>query len=179
MAAPSVQIRAERPGDRDAIARVVAAAFDSEAHARLVEAIRSSANFIADLALVAEEAGDVVGYVMISHAELDDGVARRRVATLSPLAVRPDRQGQGIGSALVRTACDEAKERGEPLILVEGDPRFYGRFGFEPAVPHGIGFTLPSWAPEEAGQVLRLTGDDPCLRGRVVYPAAFDVVSEE
>jgi hypothetical protein len=41
-------------------------------------------------------------------------------------------------------------------------------------VPLGLHINLPSWAPSEAGQVLRLHNYDPSLRGRVVYPAAFD-----
>lgn len=176
--AHGVRVRVEQPEDGDAIAAVVSAAFDSRAHARLVHAIRSSEHFIPDLTFVAEREGEIVGHVMLSYAELHDLARRHRVVTLSPLAVELDRQRQGIGSALVRTACDAAEDRREPLILVEGDPRFYGRFGFEPAAPHGIEFTLPSWAPEEAGQVLRLTGYDPEMRGRVVYPAAFDAVGE-
>lgn len=128
--------------------------------------------------MVAEREGEIVGHVMISHAKLHSGVATHQVATLSPLAVEPERQRQGIGSMLVRDVVAAAERSGEPLVLVEGDPRFYGRFGFEPAAPHGIEFTLPSWAPEEAGQVLRLTGYDPEMRGRVVYPAAFDVEGE-
>lgn len=177
-AADTVLIRAEQPEDRDAVTAVVSTAFDSAEHGQLVDAIRASRHFIAELSLVAERDGEIVGHVMISHAELHDGEAAHRVVTLSPLAVRPDRQRQGIGSALVRDVVAEAERLGEPLVLVEGDPRFYARFGFEPAAPHGIAFTLPSWAPEEAGQVLRLTGYDPEMRGRVVYPSAFDVVGE-
>lgn len=63
-----------------------------------------------------------------------------------------------------------------PLIVLEGAPGYYARFGFEPAIDHGITLPLPDWAPPEAAQVLRLTNDDPALRGRVNYPASFDVL---
>ena len=62
--------------------------------------------------------------------------------------------------------------------MLEGSPAFYGRLGFEPAAAYGLILPLPSWAPPEAAQVLRLADDAPVPRGRVVYPPAFDTVSE-
>ena len=169
-----VIIRAERVDDRDAIAEVVAAAFGSAAEARLVDAIRSSDRYLPDLSLVADRDGQIVGHVMISHVGLVDRSLERRIASLSPLAVTPSLHGRGIGSALVREAVARADQRGEPLVVLEGSPDYYGRFGFEHSVRHGIHITLPSWAPPEAAQVIKLGAYDPALRGRVVYPAAFD-----
>ncbi len=171
-------IRAEVPGDRDAIAEVVESAFGSPAEARLVERIRASPNFVPELSIVAELSGRVVGHVMISYVALHDRDAQRRIASLAPLAVAPDTQGRGIGAALVREVTGRADARGEPLVVLEGSPRYYGRFGFEHSVLHGIEITLPSWAPPESAQVFRLGAYDPSLRGLVVYPPAFDEVTE-
>ncbi len=172
-----VTIRTERAGDEPASAALVAAGFGSPAEARLVELLRASPGFWPELALVAESGGEVVGHVMISEAILDDEGRTRPVATLSPLAVAPDRQGEGIGSTLVRAVTARARERGEPLVVLEGSPAYYGRFGFEPATGHGIHIDLPDWAPPEAAQVLWLRTRDPSLRGRVVYPPAFAEVT--
>lgn len=171
-------IRAERPSDYDAIAEVVTAAFGSDDEAMLVEAIRGSEQYVPELALVAEVDGRVVGHVMISYASLVEGDTERRIAMLSPLAVAPDLHGRGIGSALVREVTGRADARGEPLVILEGSPQYYGRFGFEYSVRRGIEIKLPSWAPPEAAQVLRLSSYDPSLRGRVVYPPAFEVVAD-
>jgi putative acetyltransferase len=171
-------IRPERPEDHEAIAAVVEAAFGSPAEARLVEAIRSSPEYIADLALVAEVGGRVVGHVMVSGARLVDGDTERAIVMLSPLAVAPDLHRSGIGSALVREVTARTDARGEPFVVLEGNPAYYGRLGFEPAADHGITLPLPSWAPTEAAQVMRLSADDPTLTGHVVYPPAFDDVTE-
>jgi putative acetyltransferase len=62
--------------------------------------------------------------------------------------------------------------------VLEGSPAFYGRLGFEYSVPYGIHIALPSWAPREASQVLRLGNYTNRVRGQVVYPPAFDAVTE-
>jgi putative acetyltransferase len=128
---------------------------------------------------VAELDGRVVGHVMVSGAALRNDSGDRTISMLSPLAVDPDHHGAGIGGALVRAVTAIADERGEPLVVLEGSPRYYARFGFVHSVPHGIELPLPDWAPAEAAQVLLLRAydpHDPTLRGRVVYPAAFDGV---
>ena len=170
----AVDVRPEQPADREAIRRVVSAAFTSDGEADLVEAIRASPEYVAETALVAQVAGDVVGHVMISGAVLRSERADRRIVMLSPLAVDPDHQGRGIGGALVRTATAIADRQGEPLVVLEGAPAYYGRFGFEHSSPIGIELPLPDWAPPEAAQVLRLTNYDAALTGTVVYPPAFD-----
>jgi putative acetyltransferase len=173
-----VTIRAETPEDQRAIFGVVEAAFDSAIEARLVDLIRDSANFIPDLSLVAELDGTIVGHVMVSFVALHDVETRHRICSLAPLSVAPEFQGRGVGSALVRAVAERVDERGEPLIVLEGSPAYYGRFGFESSVAHGIRITLPEWAPPEAAQVLRLRNYAPLVRGLVVYPAAFDVIDE-
>jgi putative acetyltransferase len=167
-------VRPEAPEDHAAIAGLVAAAFGSPAEAALVDAIRTSPEYIPELALVAVLDGRVVGHVMVSGAVLVDGLHARPIVMLSPLAVAPDAQRQGIGASLVAAAVAGAEARGEPFLVLEGSPDFYGRLGFEPAADHGITLPIPSWAPPEAAQLVRLTHDDPDLTGHVVYPASFD-----
>jgi putative acetyltransferase len=171
-------IRGEEPNDAGVIAGVVAAAFGSRDEAQLVQAIRDSEHFVPAWSLVAEWEGEIVGHVMVSYATLLDGETSHRITTLSPLAVTPAAQGHGVGSALVREVAGRVDDHGVPLIVLEGSPAYYGRLGFEHSVPYGIHITLPEWAPAEAAQVLRLRRYDRAIRGRVVYPPAFDLVTE-
>ena len=126
---------------------------------------------------MAEVDEQVVGHVMISYTSLRGGDAEWKVPQLSPLAVAPAFQKRGIGSALVREVTSRARERGEPLVVLQGSPAFYGRLGFEAAVPLGIRMALPAWAPIEAAQVLRFEGYDRTMRGLVVDPPAFDEIT--
>jgi putative acetyltransferase len=178
-----IAIRPETPDDHAAIDRVVERAFGSPAEARLVRAIRASNEYLADLALVATVDDSVIGHVMISGCRLIDsdtnGGTEHAIVMLSPLAVDPGLHGRGVGGELVRAVTNLADRRGEPFVVLEGDPGYYSRFGFEPAADHDITLPLPDWAPPEAAQVLRLTNDDPGLRGRVAYPASFDVLGDD
>ena len=121
--------------------------------------------------------GAVVGHTMISRAALvDTGGTGHDVLTLSPLSVAPQHQRQGIGAALVREALARSEGTGAPLVLLEGSPAYYPRFGFSDARPHGITFDLPDWAPPDAGMVYLLPGYDPTVRGHVDYPPAIAAV---
>ncbi|GIM73293.1 hypothetical protein Aau02nite_55310 [Amorphoplanes auranticolor] len=138
---------------------------------RLVEALRrddpSALSLVAD-----EEAGDVVGHVMVSRAWLDAPRRLVDVQSLSPLAVRPQFQRRGLGAALIRAALLHLNERGVPLVFLEGDPRYYSRHGFRPAGEHGFG--KPSLRiPDAAFQVVRLSAYEPWMTGTFVYPSTF------
>lgn len=170
------EIRPERASDHDAIRTVVAAAFKSQLEADLVDAIRSSPQYIPELALVAEIDGEIAGHVMVSHVELIDGSTTHTIHSLSPLAVAPALHGQGIGSALVEGVLAAAAEHGAGFVVLEGDPRYYSRFGFEPSAKYGISIDLPDWAPPEAAQIRLLSDARPSLSGTVRYSAAFTAV---
>ncbi|MDQ5821038.1 MAG: N-acetyltransferase [Actinomycetota bacterium] len=166
-----MRIRLEASADFKAIGLVVEAAFGGSDVARLVERIRASEEFVPELAFVAEEDGEVVGHTMLSYSTVE-GVDRP-VLQLSPLAVRPDRQGAGIGSSLVRFALRRADERGEPVVLVLGSPAYYPRFGFRPASQ--LGLAAPDQGfPEDDFMAVPLSAYDPSIRGRVAFGSAFD-----
>jgi putative acetyltransferase len=169
-----VQIRVERPEDAAAVRDVVLAAFASDPEvADLVEALRRSSAWRPALALVADVDGDVVGHVMASRGWLDAPDRLIDVLVLSPLSVRPDRQRAGVGSSLVNALLELAADREhEPLMFLEGDPRYYSRLGFVAAGP--LGFRRPSLRiPEPAFQVRKLHAAAEGLTGTLVYPDVF------
>lgn len=160
-------IRPEAPGDD--VLPVVAAAFADEGERvrALWEEVAHSAYVRASL--VAELDGRVVGHVGLSHAWVDARRARLDVWMLSPLSVLPELQRQGIGTLLVAAAVESARSGGAPLLVLEGDPGYYGRRGFEAAAAYGLG--APSdRTPAPAFQVVPLAGREDWMTGRVVYP---------
>ncbi len=167
-------VRAEGAADAGGIRTVHEAAFPTSAEADLVELVRASAGFLADLSLVAELEGIVVGHILLSPVTLETGGGAESVLELAPLAVVPGHQREGIGSALVIAGLDAAEVRDEPLVLVLGHPWFYPRFGFRPASAFGIRSARA--VPDAAFMVKPLTTYRRELSGQVVLPPAFDGV---
>jgi putative acetyltransferase len=162
-----LKIRSETDADHEAIRIVNDQAFGEPIEATLVEAIRASDRFVPELSLVAEVEGEIVGHVILSYVDVEPG--SRRVLQLGPIAVLPSHQRRGIGSALMEEALRLADARGEPLVLIEGDPRYYERFGFRRADESGIGPPEGARGPQFF-MMCPLSAYDPSLRGRAVYP---------
>ena len=169
-------VRPETPDDAAAIERVNVLAFDGRwQEAALVAAIRASDRFVPTLSLVAETAdGEAIGHVMLSQLHVRDGDERHDALVLAPLAVVPDWQRRGVGTALTHRALAVANSAGHRVIVLIGHPSYYPRFGFEPSAPAGITQPFPIG---HASQVLFL---DPTARGLVKgvveYPDAFRAV---
>jgi putative acetyltransferase len=171
----AIGLRAERPADHDAIRTVVGQAFGDHGHdgvPDLVDALRASPAWVEGLSFVAEVEGDVVGHVLMTRGLLDAPARLVDVLVLSPLAVVPVMQGQGIGGGLVRHALAAAAARGEPAVFLEGSPAYYPRFGFTPGGE--LGFRRPSLRiPEPAFQVVTTSAYRPWMTGTLVYPEPF------
>lgn len=176
-----MQIRPETPSDVPAIRAVTAAAFAAAEHsappveedgvpgeATLVGWLRADPGWIPELSLVADEDGTVVGHVVCTRGSLGGQPA----LGLGPLSVLPSHQGTGVGSALVDAVLAAADRRGEAVVVLLGEPAYYGRFGFVPASSLGIEAPDPAWG--DYFQARPLASYDESLRGRFAYAAPFD-----
>lgn len=167
-------VRRERPGDVAAARAVQAAAFptpegaEEPVEAGLLDQLREDEGWIEALSLVAEVDGEVVGHVVCTRGTV--GADRRPALGLGPIGVRPDHQGEGIGSALVHAVVALAEARDETLVALLGSTDYYGRFGFEPAATHGVEAPDPSWGDHFQVRVL-----DPSavVAGPFVYAEPF------
>lgn len=170
-----MRIRPERPADEAAIDALLLAAFEDPQIPPLVASIRSSPGWIPELALVAERDGAPIGHIIVSRTSLrTDAAEDVPVLMLSPLGVAPAEQNRGVGTALTRAALEIAdRTRPEPLVVVQGHPDYYPRFGFVRGRTIGV---LP---PEHLGEidrawmVRRLPSWTAADRGRVAYPPSF------
>ena len=102
----------------------------------------------------------------------DDGTVAPILA-LGPIAVAPDRQGRGIGAAMIAATVARATADGWPVICLLGHATYYPRFGFEPARPLGIAPQQP-WS-DEHWMALRLPAWRDGIHGTLRYPEAFGI----
>ncbi|MFJ5549455.1 GNAT family N-acetyltransferase [Streptomyces sp. NPDC093225] len=162
--------RAETPADVRAVREVNLAAFETAAEADLVDALRTDPAWIDGLSVVSTDGdGRVIGHALLTRCHIGDTPA----VCLAPVAVRPDHQRTGAGSAAVRAVLRAAGERGERFVTVLGHPDYYPRFGFTRASAHGIRLTVD--VPDEALMALALDPTAALPGGTVRYAAPFGI----
>lgn len=126
------------------------------------------------VSLIAEDNGAIVGHIMFSPVSLS-GHPALRIMGLAPMAVAPEHQRKGIGSALVRAGLEQCRQLGFGAVVVLGHPAYYPRFGFSSAARFGIGCEYE--VPEDVFMVLELhAGFLSGASGQIKYHAAFNNV---
>jgi len=166
-----MRIRSEIDSDIPAIRRVVTEAMlllaqSTGTEADIVDRLR--ADDALTLSLVAEDQGEVVGYLAASPGRIG---ADGDWGVIGPLAVTPSRHGEGIGSALMAEAIERLRAAGKGAALV-GDPGYYGRFGFR-SFP---GLTVGE-IPGKFVQALPFGAEAPV--GEMIHHPAFGLQQDE
>ena len=145
-------IREEKLIDTDSIWNINAKAFETEAEANLVNALRDSGcTFIS---LVAETDNKAVGHILFTPVKLTGIENKLKLIGLAPMAVIEQHQNKGIGSKLVKAGIEHCKSKGYDAIVVLGHPSYYPKFGFVPSITYGIKSKYE--VPDEAFMVLEL-----------------------
>jgi putative acetyltransferase len=168
-----VLIRRETPADLAAV-RAVTIASSYKPHEEepveviLRDSLQKGENWIPALSLVAEgEDGAIIGHALCTWGRI--GTAR--VPNLSLLGVHCDHRRRGFGTALVHATLAAADALDASMVVVLGDPDFYGRFGFRPSTDFGIVGEEPAW--EHMFQIRTLAAYDPSVQGEFIYPEPF------
>jgi putative acetyltransferase len=162
------EVRSEQPVDRDAVLRVIAAAF-GEGGDRVAD-IWAGLGHHRRAGLAVEQGGHVLGHVGLSRAWIDARRSLVEVWVLSPVSVVPDRQRKGIGTALVAAAVETARRSGVPALFLEGSPSYYGARGFERGDRHGFLPAALERTPPAAFRCVVFEPHEPWMTGQLVYP---------
>lgn len=171
----TIRVRQEQNSDHQATEALALAAFDPDPRiAELVRRLRASDALIPELNLVAQVENTIVGHLMFSRARITSG---HQLALLSPLGVLPTFQRQHVGTALMHHALTWLETSPYHLIILEGVPSYYPRFGFIPA--HPLGIDPPFDLPPAVWPAYRLPAYSAQVRGMVHYPEPFDFLHIE
>ncbi|HYO44807.1 MAG TPA: N-acetyltransferase [Candidatus Limnocylindrales bacterium] len=175
-----VRIRIETPGDEPGVRVVNRAAFSGPEEADIVDAIRRDApegwhSLVAVGAPASTADGIVVGHLLLSPCRVEGrgGETLARVLAIGPVAVLPELQLRGVGSALMGAAMSLAIARGVPALVLLGHPAYYPRFGFGSARELGLEPPAPEW-PDSAWMARLLPAWTDAMRGTVRYHVAFE-----
>jgi putative acetyltransferase len=138
-------IREEKENDYPIIYRLIKAAFET-ANVKdgdeqdFAERLRRESGYIPELALVAEQNGELIGHIMLTKTYVDMSEGRFEGLLLAPVSVLLEHRNQGVGSRLIMESMNRARDRGFTAVFLAGDRNYYSRFGFVPARLFGIYF---------------------------------------
>ena len=167
-----IKIREEKAEDYDAVREINDKAFGQVEEGRIVDKIREACEEI--ISLVAVEGEKVVGHIFFSPTEITHNGKTIKGMGLAPMAVHPDYQNKGIGSALVMEGIKRVEETSCPFVIVLGHDKYYPRFGFETASMYSI---KPQWdgVPDEAFMIMILDKEIMAgVSGVATYRKEFD-----
>ena len=138
-----MNIRLTQETDLDSILKVIETGFSDEENKviiNLVQELHQETTSPSIKSLVAEVDNQVIGYVSFSPIFLksDSSISGY---ILAPLAVSPEHQKQGVGSNLINAGIEMLTKDGIGVLIVYGDPAYYGRFGFREEI--GRSFVPP------------------------------------
>lgn len=138
-----MKIRAVKKGELNLIEDFVYEVFkntkylDGVAEIALVREIREKQYYIPQLDLVVEEEGEIIGHFILSKLPINNKY-ENEILMLSPVSVAINKQRQGIGKYMLHEGIKLATKMGYKGIVVEGDYRYYRRFGFTTSTDLGI-----------------------------------------
>ncbi len=164
----NLAIRPESERDREAVSEINRTAFGQPDEAELIARLRSEGVVV--VSLVADMDGRAVGHILFSCLEVAADERKVKAVSLAPMAVLPECQGRGVGSALVRSGLEACRVRGIEAVVVLGHADYYPRFGFR--AEWMANFRAPFSGDAFMGVELK-EGALRCGEGRVVYPKAF------
>jgi predicted N-acetyltransferase YhbS len=137
------------------IEAVLDRAFGPDRFGRTAYRLREGTDWLPALSFaVLDEASLLAGTIQCWPLALTDADGRRHpMLMIGPVAVVPERQGEGLGTALM-LAMNAAMDPAAPLPQVMiGDPEYYERFGFF-AAP-AAGWTIPGGGYEQRRLLVR------------------------
>lgn len=167
-------IRKEMEKDYTEVYNLVKTAFAQAEHSdgnehNLVDALRKGSAFIPELSLVAVEDDGIMGHILFTKIKIGESTQ----LALAPLAVLPEYQRKGVGTALIKAGHEIAASLGYSYSVVLGSEKYYPRAGYVPAEQYDI--MAPFDVPAENFMVFKLVSTASPVKGMVEYAPEFGI----
>ncbi|WP_040537708.1 GNAT family N-acetyltransferase [Lentilactobacillus parafarraginis] len=170
-------IRTVRQADYSPISDLLMTTFSKSQNgyggeAALVERIRKDPTYKRRFEIVADQAGRLVGYGLLSNVIIENENQSKTGLCLAPMAVIASHQRQGIGKQIVTELEHRAALAKFPFISVLGWPDYYGKLGYQRASQFGIKPPFP--APDDTYMIKAIIPNGLSgVQGTVHYLRAF------
>jgi predicted N-acetyltransferase YhbS len=127
----ALTILPETADDTAAIDRLHERTFGPGRFAKSAYRLRECVAHRLDVSFTARIGTLLVGSVRLSPIRIGE----TKALLLGPLTVEPAFRERGVGQALIERALQEAKAKGERLVILVGDEPYYGKTGFKRVPP--------------------------------------------
>ncbi|MFK8137772.1 MAG: GNAT family N-acetyltransferase [Bdellovibrionales bacterium] len=166
-----IEYREELSGDSEKIFELNKSVFETDAEARLVDALRESKKLLLSMVAVADH--KIVGHIAFSPMSIEQQ-GKRKLAGLGPMEVATSFQKQGVGSSLINKSEEKLKAMGYDAIFLLGHKEYYPKFGYRPSLP-SFGIRSKYDVPDEFFMAKPISdkGLDG-LSGTIHYTSEFD-----
>ena len=136
-------VRPENPAEFEDIYDLIRAAFETARvkegdEQDFAEKLRSSENYIPELALVVETTEGLAGHIMLTKTYIDTAAGEYEALLLAPVSVLAQHRDKGVGSMLIIESMRRARQMGYKAVFLCGDPAYYHRFGFRSVADLGM-----------------------------------------
>lgn len=100
--------------------------------------LRKRNTYIKELEFVAEKKDELIGHIMFSVQEVEDGLETFTGLFIAPLCVKKEYRNKKIGTKLIKYGFSKAQDLGYKAVFLIGNPKYYNKFGFEEVTKFGI-----------------------------------------
>jgi len=164
-----MSLRLEQPADYSAVERLTYNAFQTMVYPDgskvsevtehyLVNIMRGSPAFIAELDYVGEVGGEIVAHIAYTKSKVKrPDSTELSTITFGPVSVKPELHRRGLGAEIITFSLDRAKELGYGAVIIVGHPAYYPRFGFRRAEEFGLSLPKGLSVHDGAFMALELT----------------------
>ncbi|ULQ60223.1 N-acetyltransferase [Brucepastera parasyntrophica] len=145
----------------------------------IVHKARKKSSFISELDFVACDGKKIIGNIIYTKAKIVSAEGEEyTLVCIGPLSVLPEYQNKGVGSQLIHTSLEKARELDFRAVTLFGDPKYYRRFGFVNAKNYNI--TTKDGDNFEEFMILALSENGlDGVTGKMYQDSVFDVNPSE
>ena len=135
---------------------------------RLAKEMMTSTDSNALYGFIAKDNEQIIGAVFFTRMVFENSI---NAFLLSPMAIRTEHQGKGVGRKLINFGLETLKKDGVELVLTYGDPHFYSKVGFsvvtEKILPAPLPLTMPEgWLAQSlrGDKIKPIAGKSHCVK---------------
>ncbi len=148
----------------------------------VIDNIRKHERYLPSLEYVITEDNQLVAHIIYIEALVEQVDGNLMTCVMfGPVSVKKEEQNKGYGTALIKATLGLAQAKGYPYMLITGNPTYYHRFGFIPAMHFGIRYPGIADDQDHSFFMIKVLDESKMtgIAGQLLEPEPYRVNDEE